>query len=64
MVLLELLGSDTRGVAAIGLHDDVKTSIADFLGRIKSRRIGVDWSSLFVDNGLDASYLPYSNVPL
>ena len=49
----------------IGLHDDVKTSVANFLGKIKSSRIGKEWSSLFVDNGIDASsLLPYSNVTL
>jgi len=44
----------------IGLHDDVKTSVANFLGKIKSSRIGKEWSSLFVDNGIDASSLLHS----
>ncbi|CDJ26582.1 unnamed protein product [Triticum aestivum] len=46
-VLWELWACDTS--TAVRLHDDVKASIADFLGKIKSRRIGVEWSSLFVD---------------
>ncbi|XP_044329310.1 uncharacterized protein [Triticum aestivum] len=63
-VLRELLAHDTN--TAVMLHSDVKASIADFLGKIKSRRIGVEWSSLFVDNGLAdmLSYLPYTTVPL
>nr|CAB3451721.1 unnamed protein product [Digitaria exilis] len=44
----------------VALHDDVKTSVADFLGQIKSGRIDKQWSSLFVDNGVDASFLPYT----
>ncbi|VAH54267.1 unnamed protein product [Triticum turgidum subsp. durum] len=49
---------------AVRLHDDVKASIADFLGKIESRRIGVKWSSLFDENGIDLACLPYSTVPL
>ncbi|CAN6170676.1 unnamed protein product [Urochloa humidicola] len=66
MVLWELLGSDTNRVATIRLHDDVKASVTDFLGQIKSRRIGVEWSSLFVEKWpeLDPSCLTYSNSPL
>ncbi|RLN35656.1 hypothetical protein C2845_PM03G18170 [Panicum miliaceum] len=64
-VLRELFGSDTKGETAIRLDDDVKTSIADFLGqKIKSTRIGKEWSSLFDENGIDASDLPYNNAPL
>ena len=62
-VLRELWVCDTSAGAAVRLHDDVKASIADFLGQIKGRRIGKDWSSLFTDNGLDASYLPYNIAP-
>jgi len=66
-VLRELFGSNTRGgaAAAIRLDDDVKTSIADFLGqKMKSRRIGKEWSSVFDENGIDASDLPYNSAPL
>ncbi|KAK3144274.1 hypothetical protein QOZ80_4AG0310880 [Eleusine coracana subsp. coracana] len=65
-VLRELLfDSDAKGGAAVRLHDDVKASIARFLGQVvKSRRIGKEWSSLFHDNGVAASYLPYSNARL
>ncbi|CAN6175288.1 unnamed protein product [Urochloa humidicola] len=63
-VLLELVWV-TEGGADVMLHGDVKTSFADFLRRqIKSRRLGKDWSTLFVDNGIDASCLPFSNAPL
>jgi hypothetical protein len=62
-LLWELWVCDTSAGAAVRLHDDVKASTADFLGQIKSRRIGKDWSSLFTDNGLDASYLPYNIAP-
>ncbi|XBJ05956.1 hypothetical protein VPH35_024641 [Triticum aestivum] len=44
-VIRELWACDTS--TTVRLHDDVKASIADFLGKIKSRRIGVEWSSLF-----------------
>ncbi|CAN6227403.1 unnamed protein product [Urochloa humidicola] len=62
-VLRELLvvrcGGDVK------LHDDVKASVADFLGQMKSIRVGKDWSSLFTANGIDQhlSDLPYSNAP-
>ncbi|XBI96494.1 hypothetical protein VPH35_032769 [Triticum aestivum] len=49
-VLWELWACDTS--TAVRLHDDVKASIADFLGKIKSRRIGVEWSSLFLESTL------------
>ena len=62
-VLRELWVCDTSAGANVRLHDDVKASITDFLGQIKGRRIGKDWSSLFTDNGLDASYLPYNIAP-
>jgi hypothetical protein len=63
-VLRELLASDTNGGSAVRLHDDLKASIAEFLGQIKSNRVGKEWSSLFVGNGVDASCLPYSSAPL
>jgi len=64
-VVRELLWAGDMNEPPIGLHDDVKTSVANFLGKIKSSRIGKEWSSLFVDNGIDASsLLPYSNVTL
>jgi len=63
-VLWELWGSNNNGGPGVRLDDAVKTSIADFLGQIKSTRIGVEWYSLFDANGIDASDLPYSNTPL
>uniref|UniRef100_A0A8R7PLV6 Uncharacterized protein n=1 Tax=Triticum urartu TaxID=4572 RepID=A0A8R7PLV6_TRIUA len=59
-VIRELWACDTS--TTVRLHHDVKASIADFLGKIKSRRIGVEWSSLFVANGLDLSCLPYTTI--
>jgi TorA maturation chaperone TorD len=63
-VLRELLASDTNGGPAVRLHDELKASIAEFRGQIKSNRVGKEWSSLFVGNGIDASCLPYSSAPL
>ncbi|CAN6222126.1 unnamed protein product [Urochloa humidicola] len=62
-VARELWVCDNTSTAA-RLQDNVKTSIADFLDHIKGRRIGKDWTSLFVHNGIDASYLPFKNAPL
>jgi hypothetical protein len=39
-VLRELLLSGTKGGAGVRLHEDVKASVADFLGQIKSNGIG------------------------
>jgi hypothetical protein len=58
-VLRELWANDAKGGAAVRLHEDVKTSIADFLGQMSSTRIGKEWWSLFVDNGLPESHLPF-----
>ncbi|KAL6647672.1 hypothetical protein ACP70R_015109 [Stipagrostis hirtigluma subsp. patula] len=58
-VLQELWGSDSTG-PALRLHTDVKASIADFLGQIKSDTTGKDWSSLLVLNGVDIDNLPYT----
>ncbi|CAL5091981.1 unnamed protein product [Urochloa decumbens] len=58
-VLRELWGSDAKGGAAVRLDEDVKASIADFLGQMKSTRIGKEWCSLFVDNGVSKSELPF-----
>jgi hypothetical protein len=66
-LLQELCSSDSStGGAAVRLHADVKACIAEFLGQIKSRRMGEDWSSMFVDNGLKDSlhHLPYTTAPL
>lgn len=66
-LLQELCSSDSStGGAAVRLHADVKACIAEFLGQIKSRRMGEDWSSMFVDSGLKDSlhHLPYTTAPL
>lgn len=63
-VVQELLWASDINKPAIGLHNDVKTSVVDFLRQIKSRGIGKEWWSLFFDKGLDASFLPYSNAPV
>jgi hypothetical protein len=59
-VLRELLLSGTKGGAGVRLHEDVKASVADFLGQIKSNGIGGEWSSVLVANGIHGSALPYS----
>ncbi|KAF8714241.1 hypothetical protein HU200_027844 [Digitaria exilis] len=59
-VVRELFWASDTSKPTVALHDDVKTSVADFLGQIKSGRIDKQWSSLFVDNGVDASFLPYT----
>nr|CAB3451722.1 unnamed protein product [Digitaria exilis] len=56
----ELLWGSGNSKSSVPLHDDVKTSVADFLGKIKSRKIGKEWVSLFADNGVPTYLLPYS----
>jgi hypothetical protein len=56
-VLRELLLSDTKGGAGVRLHEDVKTSVADFLGKIKSNNVW-EWSR---DNRFHNDELPYSS---
>ncbi|CAO1939995.1 unnamed protein product [Urochloa humidicola] len=65
-VLGEMLVSDTTNNTADAMRLDcsVKECIADFLRGIKSSKIGTDWSSVFVNNGIDASWLPYSTAHL
>ncbi|RLN35376.1 hypothetical protein C2845_PM03G18210 [Panicum miliaceum] len=56
-VLNEVLFGNTTNQegsgAAVRLHDDVKARVAEFLGQMKSTRIGADWAPVFVCNGLD-----------
>ncbi|KAL6640746.1 hypothetical protein ACP70R_021869 [Stipagrostis hirtigluma subsp. patula] len=66
-VLWELLGSDTKG-AAIRLDDEVKASIVEFLGQIRSDTIDSSWSSVLdalgrlalgeYENGFESSDVP------
>ena len=46
------------------MHDDVKARVAEFLGQMKSTRIGADWAPVFVGNGLDDCFdhLPYNTT--
>ncbi|CAN6180467.1 unnamed protein product [Urochloa humidicola] len=60
-VLWEFFGSGTSKAPAIRLHADVKASIADFLGQIKSDGTG-DWSTLLVANGIGFYELPYTQT--
>jgi hypothetical protein len=66
LVLRELLTSDAKGGAAVRLDDDLKASIIDVMGQMMkstSRSMVVDWSSVFINNGLDASFsylIPYT----
>lgn len=59
LVLRELLTSDAKGGASVRLDDDLKASIIDVMGQMMkstSRPMVVDWSSVFINNGLDASF--------
>ncbi|KAL6606402.1 hypothetical protein ACP70R_042055 [Stipagrostis hirtigluma subsp. patula] len=59
-VLQELWGSGTKTQAAVRLHDDVRASIADFLGKINNEQIDEQWLALLVANGVQSKDLPYN----
>ncbi|CAM0910010.1 unnamed protein product [Alopecurus aequalis] len=61
-VLWDLLGSDVNKRAAVRLDDDVKASIIDFLGKIKSDRSEGDWLSFAQDQRIE-EFLPYTYTP-
>ncbi|CAN6281988.1 unnamed protein product [Urochloa humidicola] len=61
-VLWDLLGSDANKRAAIKLDDDVKASIIEFLGTIKSDRTEGDWLSFAQDQRI-GEFLPYTYTP-
>jgi hypothetical protein len=61
-VLWDLLGSDINKRAAVRLDDDVKASIIDFLGKIKSDKSEGDWLSFAQDQHIE-EFLPYTYTP-
>uniref|UniRef100_A0ACD5ZD56 Uncharacterized protein n=1 Tax=Avena sativa TaxID=4498 RepID=A0ACD5ZD56_AVESA len=61
-VLWDLLGSDINKRAAVRLDDNVKASIIDFLGKIKSDRSEGDWLS-FAQGQRIEEFLPYTYTP-
>jgi len=61
-VLWDLLGSDKNKRASARLDDDVKASIIDFLGTIKSDRTEGDWLSFAQDQCIE-EFLPYTHTP-
>jgi hypothetical protein len=60
-VVWELSGLDSRGGAAVRLHEDVKASVADFLDEMKSTRVEKWWWSSFEDNGVCKDLVPFRN---
>ena len=61
-VLWDLLGSDKNKRASARLDDDVKASIIDFLGTIKSDRTEGNWLSFAQDQRIE-EFLPYTHTP-
>lgn len=61
-VLWDLWGSDANKGVAFRLDDDVRASITDFLGQIRSDMIDHHWLSELRENGVDIDELPYMIV--